>query len=759
MRAAGGGPSPGGSQGTGGPTVKIPVRFHAAYAQSAWLPFLNHVMHELKLEDIDGVYEDIDGAPVARVASLVDGGLYFARPNEVSAMLRSLVRTEKESYPAWPSVEEGLEAKRELERCRKYYEHQLLPMSLGTTDSKAAPAEAAPDADGDAGFVWAMKVKQGFKCRVYKTPECRAKEVLDILPMRTIVTLSTDWGEVLEKHPLRGKDGKGKVLWMISPQEGFVERRPLEEVKAEEGAPAAAAMVVAAPAAAAALTPEERMEVIRNATGVSEILRSTLRRGAYFEGAAGVHDDVRVHRAAMRAAATLMRKDPASREALLECKGIEMFVLLVTKFCEEDRLLCEYGCWAFAVFAGEGDSHPRDSLFQETLVEAGGLASIGSAVEAHRDSASLRRYSVGALAATVHDNASAAGHVHALGLHRTVAEDAIRRWPNDPELSCLACWALRSVVDPPVPHAAQGGAGQGVDLVLEGGGAGSVVGSVLSCADSAPVGRRGRARRSSPGGAMLSPETKDGELQTGNKAGGGGAAFDGSISSGSVFGTGDNETSDLLISLADDDDDAAAAAAAAADVAARDKDSGLSTPSAHGKDAARSSGPGPANGGRNTTSEPSTKADSGSAATNPIRGGVILPGTQAKSDENERLLDGGAPAGQPIVRGDNALIAGGNAKDTDKPGEVGVPGAAGAAIEEFEGEQDEEELERLLKLAEATKVLNHDSEGTRKSASALVEALLRRIDSSYASSSRRRRKASRGRVDRILREGRALGAL
>lgn len=51
-------------------------------------------------------------------------------------MLRSLVRTEKESYPAWPSIEEGLEAKRELERCREYYEHQLLPMSLGTGETK-----------------------------------------------------------------------------------------------------------------------------------------------------------------------------------------------------------------------------------------------------------------------------------------------------------------------------------------------------------------------------------------------------------------------------------------------------------------------------------------------------------------------------------------------------------------------------------------------------------------------------------------------
>lgn len=71
------------------------MRFHAAYAQSAWLPFLNHVMHELKLEDIDGVYEDIDGAPVARIASLVDGGLYFARPTEVGSSFGAVVRVER----------------------------------------------------------------------------------------------------------------------------------------------------------------------------------------------------------------------------------------------------------------------------------------------------------------------------------------------------------------------------------------------------------------------------------------------------------------------------------------------------------------------------------------------------------------------------------------------------------------------------------------------------------------------------------------
>lgn len=42
-------------------------------------------MRELRLEDIEGVYEDASGAPTVRIVSLVDGGLYFVRPTEVHA--------------------------------------------------------------------------------------------------------------------------------------------------------------------------------------------------------------------------------------------------------------------------------------------------------------------------------------------------------------------------------------------------------------------------------------------------------------------------------------------------------------------------------------------------------------------------------------------------------------------------------------------------------------------------------------------------
>ncbi|CAM9599291.1 unnamed protein product [Laminaria digitata] len=305
-------------------------------------------------------------------------------------MLRSLVNAEPERYPAWPSVEEGLEAKRELGRCQEYYERELLPMSFTRGESKVASVEeAAPDPSGGA-FVWAMRVKQGFKCKVYGTPECDPTAVIDVMPMGTTITLSTDWGEALEKHRLRGK-GKGNVLRVVDPQDGFVERRPLEEV-GEKGMPSA---TPAAPAPAptkvpTAFTNKDRMEVIRAAASMSEILRTTLRRGAYFKGAVGVHDCVEVHRAALRAAATMMRKDPASREALLECGGIELFSLIITKFCG-DRFLSEYGCWAIAVFAGEGNSSTDDFRFQEAATEAGILEAVGAAVEAHRDSAPLRR--------------------------------------------------------------------------------------------------------------------------------------------------------------------------------------------------------------------------------------------------------------------------------------------------------------------------------------------------------------------------------
>lgn len=56
---------------------------HRSHAQSEWSPFIERVMRALDLEGIDGIHEEATAAPVFLVASLVDSGLYFARPSEV----------------------------------------------------------------------------------------------------------------------------------------------------------------------------------------------------------------------------------------------------------------------------------------------------------------------------------------------------------------------------------------------------------------------------------------------------------------------------------------------------------------------------------------------------------------------------------------------------------------------------------------------------------------------------------------------------
>lgn len=52
-------------------------------------------------------------------------------------------------------------------------------------------------------------------------------QVTGVLEIQAIAGLSSDWGKTMENHPLRaigGKDKKGNVMWMIDPQEGFVQR-------------------------------------------------------------------------------------------------------------------------------------------------------------------------------------------------------------------------------------------------------------------------------------------------------------------------------------------------------------------------------------------------------------------------------------------------------------------------------------------------------------------------------------------------------
>lgn len=65
-------------------------------------------------------------------------------------------------------------------------------------------------------------------------------------------------------------------------------------------------------------------------------------------------------------------------------------IIIDDRFCE-DRFLSEYGCWAIAVFAGEGNASADDVRFQDAATEAGILEAVAGAVDAHRESAPLRR--------------------------------------------------------------------------------------------------------------------------------------------------------------------------------------------------------------------------------------------------------------------------------------------------------------------------------------------------------------------------------
>lgn len=55
-------------------------------------------------------------------------------------------------------------------------------------------------------------------------------------------------------------------------------------------------------------------------------------------------------------------------------------------------MVCEYGCWAFSVFAGEGDATPDNCRFQSAAVKAGVIRVLAKTVDLHLESASVRRH-------------------------------------------------------------------------------------------------------------------------------------------------------------------------------------------------------------------------------------------------------------------------------------------------------------------------------------------------------------------------------
>lgn len=368
-------------------------------------------------------------------------------------------------------------------------------------------------------------------------------------------------------------------------------------------------------------------------------------------------------------------------------------------------------------YAGRRSSiRHRERVVVPALAETLGETPTAAASELINDfSSSLTRCGVSALAAIVHENASTAGQLHSLNLHATVAEDSIRRWPNDPELSCLACWVLRSVVEPPsrLPRQGNPELGGNEDVVLHGGisgDGGSVVGSkfrlrrksveeveVGSAMPENSSGESSLQKRNGGGlegdnslalGSGDDPRDQSGDADETGGSGGGGVFMKGSTMSGIVFGMGDNETSDLLISLADDDDIDDATTATGRKPPSPSGQAGSVSPAASIPAAAAL-----------------VSAVTASSTANKHQGLEGVPVNEGRRDTPMEQLGGEVHAGQSTISSESpragAPIGGG----TKEAGEGRVAGQAGVVMAAaFEGEEDGDVLERLLKLAEATKV-------------------------------------------------------
>eukprot|EP01041_Mallomonas_annulata_P006472 gene6472-13070_t len=86
------------------PTVSAQITFSylQSASQGAWKSFLNEVHSKLNLEFIDSIYDKYDKSPVHRILRLKNGGSYFVRQREESAVLEVLNTGQTPVQISWP---------------------------------------------------------------------------------------------------------------------------------------------------------------------------------------------------------------------------------------------------------------------------------------------------------------------------------------------------------------------------------------------------------------------------------------------------------------------------------------------------------------------------------------------------------------------------------------------------------------------------------------------------------------------------------
>jgi len=82
--------------------AEIPVAYTTSAGQAAWRQFLVDVRVALNLEFIEDILDRMDSAPVHRVLGLRDGGQYFVKQREASAILEVIQTGKLPLQVSWP---------------------------------------------------------------------------------------------------------------------------------------------------------------------------------------------------------------------------------------------------------------------------------------------------------------------------------------------------------------------------------------------------------------------------------------------------------------------------------------------------------------------------------------------------------------------------------------------------------------------------------------------------------------------------------
>lgn len=158
-----------------------PERPAQAALSAHWRVCVDSVRRALGVEDIEGIYDEIDLCPVVTCKGLHAGGRYTVRPSLACSLMRHLTDTAV-PCPAWGLVERGRDAVRDLEDAIEEYQDdgggplptqaEALELLKGDEESLSVSASTNPS-------VQLPKPKTAAEYRARQEAEAEAKRVAE----------------------------------------------------------------------------------------------------------------------------------------------------------------------------------------------------------------------------------------------------------------------------------------------------------------------------------------------------------------------------------------------------------------------------------------------------------------------------------------------------------------------------------------------------------------------------------------------------